>query len=110
MRRLKAFTSSMDGSHGYEPRVYYTPTMGYDAGSRERRAQTQVQPHRVYARLIIAHLEAYADAASHWRSSAIHSGSRRFAAAGTAAARGCSGWASRHVISLCRRSLLSISA
>ena len=23
----------MDGSHGYEPRVYYTPTMGYDAGS-----------------------------------------------------------------------------
>ena len=25
----------MDGSHGYEPRVYYTPTMGYDAGSSE---------------------------------------------------------------------------
>ena len=23
----------MDGSQGYEPRVYYTPTMGYDAGS-----------------------------------------------------------------------------
>ena len=26
----------MDGSHGYEPRVYYTPTMGYDAGSSGR--------------------------------------------------------------------------
>jgi len=43
VRRLKAFASTMDGSQGYEPRVYYTPTMGYDAGSSARTVPTDVK-------------------------------------------------------------------
>ena len=35
----------MDGSHGYEPRVYYTPTMGYAAGSALSSAKCKFSVH-----------------------------------------------------------------